>query len=41
MYNNRHIKKGKYKNNLGIIFKNQNFHEKSFDPQKCFNSFDS
>ena len=27
----RYIKKGNYMNKLGIVFKNQNFHKKSFD----------
>ena len=27
----RYIKKGKYKNKLGIVFNNQNSHKKSFD----------
>ena len=29
-------KKGKYMNKLGIVFKNQNFHEKIFDSDADF-----
>ena len=34
----RYIKKGKYMNKLEIVFKNQNFHEKSFDSDADFDS---
>ena len=34
----RYIKKEKYMNKLGSIFKNQNFHEKSFDSDADFDS---
>ena len=34
----RYIKKGKYMNKLGIIFKNRNFHEKFFNSNADSNS---
>ena len=34
----RYIKKGKYMNKLGIVFKNRNFHKKSFYSDADFDS---
>ena len=33
----KYIKKSKYMNKLGIVFKNQNFHEKCFNFDANFN----